>query len=313
MKYRILGNTGLRVSSISLGTVELGMEYGIQKPGQLNRPDRNEAIYLLQYAVDKGVNLFDTASSYGVSEELIGEAIGSQPDCYIATKALMPVINGKFLTGVRLKQEIDNSIEKSLNSLRREVIDIVQIHNATAEILKQGDIIDALLNTRKTGKIRFIGVSVYKEEEALAAVRLGCFDVIQAAYNILDQRMAQHAFLSANEAGVGIISRSALLKGALTSRANWLPSGLKDLCNASQGIISAFNISWEDLPQFAIRFCLSSEFVHTVLIGASNKKEIDIAINAALEGPLDDEKLRLAYGFALQDEFMLNPSYWPIP
>lgn len=313
MKYRLLGKTGLKVSSISLGTVGLGMEYGIQRSGKSNCPDRNEAIHILQYAVDKGINLFDTAPNYAISEGLLGKAIGSQTDCYVATKVSIPVINGKNLEGAKLRQEINNSIEKSLCSLRREVIDIVQIHNATVKTIKQGEITDVLLKSMKSGRIRFIGVSVYKEEEALEAINLGCFDVIHVPYNILDQHMAQHVFLAANASSIGIINRSVLLKGVLTSRVNWLPSELKSLQYATKKIINDFGISWETLPQFAIRFCLSSEFVHTALIGASTIREIDDAIDAALNGPLDNDKLKMAWNLALHDEKLLNPSHWPIP
>ncbi|MGR3317973.1 MAG: aldo/keto reductase [Candidatus Anammoxibacter sp.] len=307
----MLGKTGLKVSSISLGTVELGMEYGIRRSEEFNRPDRNQAIYLLQYAIDKGINLFDTAPNYGVSEEIVGSAISNQQDCYIATKVSIPASNGKMLIGAKLREGINRSIERSLRVLRRESLDIVQIHNATVGILNQDDVIDVLLRARKTGKVRFLGVSVYEVEEALAAINLGCFDVIQVAFNLLDQRMTQHVFPAAKAAGVGIINRSALLKGVLTPRVNWLTSELKPLSNATEKVINSFSISLEHLPELAISFCLSSEFVQTVLIGVSNKDEIDIAINAELNGPLDSDQLEMAGNFAMHNERLLNPSYWP--
>lgn len=313
MNYRLLGKTGLKVSCLSLGTVELGLDYGIKKAGKSNRPDSDEAIYLLQRAVDKGINLFDTAPAYGCSEELLGRAVGPRSDCYISTKVSIPALNGKVLDGEKLQRAISSSIDRSLHTLHREILDIVQIHNATEEIIKQGDMADILLKARESGKIRFIGASVYGEEAALTAINVGCFDTVQIAYSLLDQRMAQRVFPAAKKAGVGIINRSSLLKGVLSSRAKWLPMELKTFKEASERIISSFGISWDTLSQSAIRFCLSSEFIHTVLVGAANEQELDSAIKAAFEGLLDMDQLGMAKNFAMYEETLLNPSYWPLP
>lgn len=313
MEYRLLGKTGLKVSCLSMGTVELGMDYGIREAGESNRPDRKEALYLLQYAADRGINLFDTAPGYGISEELIGEAIGTNQNCYIATKVSKPTVDRKMLTGEMLLRTVNTSLENSLRTLRCETIDIVQIHNATVEIIKQGEMTEVLKRARESGKIRFIGASVYGEEAALTAINSGYFDVIQVAYSLLDQRMALNVLPSARAAGVGIINRSALLKGALTYRAKWLPDELSLLRQASERIINTFGISWDTLPEIALRFCLSSEFVHTVLVGVISKQELDIAISTASKGALDKDKLKMKADFALQNESLLNPSYWSIP
>jgi aryl-alcohol dehydrogenase-like predicted oxidoreductase len=88
---------------------------------------------------------------------------------------------------------------------------------------------------------------------------------------------------------------------------------LKILKEASERIISSFGISWDTLSQLAIRFCLSSEFIQMVLVGASNEQELDSAIEAASEGSLDKDKLGITKDFAIYEETLLNPSYWPIP
>lgn len=313
MRYNLLGKTGLRVSSISLGTVEIGVEYGIQRAGKPNRPCRNDAIRLLDYAVHSGINLFDTAPNYGISEELVGEAVGGRSDCHVASKVSIPAGGRSRPSGKELDREINLSIEKSLRSLRRNVIDVVQIHNADLEVIRRGDIASALLRAKKSGKARFLGASLYGEDAALAAIDAGCFDVIQLPYNILDQRMAQKVFSSARQSGVGIIGRSALLKGVLTDRSASLPDELRTLRQASDDVVSGFGIAPDILPQFAIRFCLSSAAVSAVLVGAGNRREIDIAINAASSGRLDDERLETALNLAMYDEELLNPTNWPIP
>jgi len=313
MKYRLLGHTNLNVACIALGTAELGLDYGIRKSGKPDRPSEDDAIRLLHYTIDRGINLFDTAPAYGTSEEMLGKVIESRPDCYIATKVSIPVCEGKLLTGKKLKEQANSSLQRSLHALRRDTLDIVQIHNATLEVIERGEMMEILLEAQRRGEVGFLGASVYTEAEALAVIKSGYFDVLQVAYSILDQRMARSVFPAAKEAGVGIINRSALLKGVLTPRANWLPPELTSLRQASEEIINTFDISCDVLPQMALRFCLCSDFVQAILVGASNEQEIDSAIDAALEGPLDEEKLTIAVDLALHDEHLLNPSYWPIP
>lgn len=312
MKYNLLGRTGLKVSALSLGTVELGMDYGIKKSERSNRPDADDAINIIRCAVDMGINFFDTAPDYGTSERLLGEAIGSRTDCYIATKVSIPDSNGKQLTGRRLKQEVNSSLEKSLRALCREALDIVQVHNATEEVIKQGEITEVLLKAQEAGKVRFIGASVYGEEAASAVINDGAFDVIQVAYSLLDQRMARHVLPLAKASQVGVMNRSALLKGVLTTRAKWLPDELSALRYASERVINTFGISWDALPETALRFCLSSGFIHTVLVGINSRQELERAISAASENPLDENRLKMAEELGLDDETIVNPSYWAI-
>ena len=244
MEHRILGRTGLKVSSLSLGTVEMGVNYGIRKPNESERPGRSEAINLLQYAADRGINLFDTAPAYGESEEALGEALGRRQDCYFATKVSIPEENGRVLTGKALRLAVDDSLQASLKALRRDCLDIVQIHNATADILEDGEITEVLLRARDAGKVRFTGVSVYGEEAARATIEAGSFDVMQLAFNLLDQRMAEKILPMAYKANIGVICRSALLKGALTERAQWLPDELAPLRQQVARAVESLAGSW---------------------------------------------------------------------
>jgi aryl-alcohol dehydrogenase-like predicted oxidoreductase len=310
---RVLGRTNLKVSVLSLGTVELGMGYGIRKPGQPERPDRAEAVRLLQYAADRGINLFDTAPAYGESEKLIGEVLGRRQDIYLATKVTETGKNGKLLSGQALRKVVNASLEASLRALGRDCLDIVQIHNATVATIERGEIVEALLRARDVGKVRFLGASVYGEEAALAAIGTGVFDTLQLAYNLLDQRLAVKAFPAAYQSNTGIICRSALLKGALTERAKWLPEELAPLRGQVDKAMHTLAGSWRKLPQIALRFCLSSPYIGTVLVGAGNRRELDAALEAAAAGPLSDHSLELASGLAMSDERLINPVYWSIP
>ncbi len=300
--YRTLGKTGLKVSALSLGTASLGMDYGIYVPGNFGRPDEKEAINLVQRAADRGINLFDSAPSYGDAEKVLGKALVKRKDCILATKV-------NLQSGIVKMARISQSIQKSLRLLKRDVLDIVQIHNATRKVLLETDIVEYLSVMRKRGYVRFIGASVYGEDNALAAIEIN-LDVVQVAYNILDQRMSKEVFPAAFRAKVGIMTRSGLLKGALSVKARHLPEGLTDLKLAAKMANKTLGISWRQLPSIALRFCLSSPQVSTVLAGPRTVKELEEALKAIEKGPISTILLDKIYKLALQDDLLLNPSCW---
>jgi aryl-alcohol dehydrogenase-like predicted oxidoreductase len=313
MDYSQLGATDLRVSRLGVGTAAFGLDrYGITAPGE-GSVDPAEGIANIHRAVEGGVNFFDTAPAYGRSEELLGEALADHKDCLVATKVPIPENisdNIDEISQSELTRRVNESLEKSLRRLRREVLDVVQIHNATVHVLEQGKMVSCLERAREAGKLRYIGASVYGEDAALATIRTGKIQIIQIAMSLLDQRMCDKVIPEARTAGLGVLSRSALLKGALTKRARWLPPGLQALSRASERVVREFGTCWESLPSMALRFCLSVEGVHCVLAGVRNAAEIDDCLAACAEGPIAPVLLTKAYGLALSDDLLLNPSHW---
>ncbi len=100
MNYKPLGKTGLHASSLGLGTVALGLTYGIQQPVGNDQPSETEAIRVIQETADAGVNLFDTAPTYGNGESIIGKALANLHECYVATKVSIPKNSeGNILSG----------------------------------------------------------------------------------------------------------------------------------------------------------------------------------------------------------------------
>jgi hypothetical protein len=307
---RRLGTTGLTVSALSLGTVSLGIDYGLPAPDDFGRPNERDRARVLEAAVDAGINLFDTAPVYGDAERLLGRVLGRRSDCVFATKLLIP--SSEFSPRhPDLKGCIQQSIEESLRRLRRDVLDIVQIHSATLSLLARGDVVDALVAARREGKIRLLGASVYTEAEALAVIQCDVFDVLQVAYNLLDRRMARRIFAAATDAGVSLILRSALLKGALTEKARWLPPELSGLRAAVEDLKQRAG-SWQELTRLAFRFCLSVGEAASVLIGARTVAELEQALEAARDGILEPDVLA-RFTHTNLDESWLNPTDWNVP
>jgi 1-deoxyxylulose-5-phosphate synthase len=309
MKHSSLGRTGLHVSQLALGTAAFGLEnYGIHEPSEQSRLSEDQAIGLVRAAVDKGINFFDTARGYGESEAVLGRGLSDCPSCIIATKV---GIADAAIGCAALTRAVMDSVETSLKALRRDVLDIVQIHNATQDMLERDEILDVLEHAREVGKLKFVGASVYGEPAALAAIRSGRVDVLQIALNLLDQRMLATVLPEARKNNVGIVARSAFLKGALTDRAKLLPEGLRSLSEAADRMREALGETWDSLPRTALRFCLSTPGVHSVLIGLRSVPELVSAIAAQEAGGLDSAAMQRTDLLKLNDDQLLNPSHWP--
>ncbi len=307
MKYINLGKTGIKVSRLGLGTVELGLDYGISKSRDFKKPDEKDSIYLLHKAVDFGINLFDTAPSYGNSEKLLGKAFTNKKNCIIATKVNIPP------KGEDCEKFILSSLNRSCKRLQRKYLDIIQVHNATVNTFLNSDIFKILIKEKEAGNIQFIGASVYEPENAFAAINSGIIDVLQVAYNVLDQRMDKKVLAKAKSEGIGILSRSVFLKGVLTERVNYLPEHCEPLKRTVENLKEKMNLSsWEELSSFAFRFALSNSKINSVLIGVQNENELNFAINSFNKGKLINNELELAYQCKMNDIFWLNPSNWEI-
>ena len=303
---RLLGNTGLEVSALSMGTVALGVRYGIDDGSA--PPSRAQSIALIQSAFESGITLFDTAPNYGDAEALVGEALKNHPEALIASKVSISKDSSERLSRT---VTITQSFDRSRRALQRDVIDIIQVHNLTETQASANDIADGLLALKHQGWVRTIGASVYTEEEAIAAIESGWVEVLQVAYNLLDQRMADRVFSMAHEKGIGVLTRSAYLKGALTPRVRLLPASMSPLRKAVEQLSDDMDIALEDMPAAALAFCLGEPCVSSVLIGPSTQSELDIA----LQNNMFDQALALnASGktYAINQPELVDPRRWPI-
>ncbi len=308
MPTRTLGRTGLVVSALGLGTTEIGYVYGI---GPRNMPTEQEAIDLLTKAVDLGITFIDTGHFYGAAEERIGKSgIGRRPGVIISTKCGHVLDRGEPVTAAGLLKQFREEVEGSLVKLKLDVIPLVQVHGGSAEQIRSGMISDAMSALKAEGKLQYFGISTRGEEAALAAVENGFFDTLQLAHSILDQRMIARVFPEVREAGIGVINRSVLLKGALTpAREHLAPSlaALKANADKAEAIAKDLGIT---LPDLAIRFAFSNPAVHTILIGTNKAKNLERGAAALEAGPLPPDVLSALATLAVDDPAQVDPKNW---
>lgn len=315
MNYRTLGRTGLSVSALALGTVELGLEYGIPLPGESGRPSDREGIRIVHASLERGINYIDTARAYGESERVLGLALaGRREQVILATKAHTQRIDGSTPRGDEVGRLMLAQLDESLRQLNTEWVDIWQVHNVDRVLLAQTEAVsEAFATARSAGKIRWTGGSFYGASLPLAALEHGLFDVMQVTYSVLDQRLADHFFAAAQAQNVGVTVRSVLLKGALTERAEQLPAHLEKLIERSRRFRQTVAaVGRECSPaQAAIAFALANPAIHSVLVGVRSVAEVFDAAQAA-QLILPPRVLEELHKLRLDDEELLNPGTWGI-
>ena len=311
MQKNPLGKTGIEVSEISFGTVALGVPYGIGVAGPADMISEPEAVELLREALDLGINFFDTARAYGCSEERLGKAFkGKRQDVVIATKCAHLYDDHKQLppAGV-LKGIIDNSLNESLSALQTDYVDVYMMHNADLNILANQTIAQTFSEYKRKGISRAIGVSTYSVAETRKAIESGIWDVVQLAYNLMDQRQGE-LFGPAEQNGVGIVVRSVLFKGILTDRGRNLHAELESVEKHREAYNELLGKDWPSLSDLATKFVLSQRGVSSVLVGIDRRKYLQSALAVADGRYLDEKTLARAKELAYPQPEFLDLREW---
>lgn len=292
MQYRTLGRTGLSVSALGLGTVELGRDWGIQVPGEYGAPSEEAALGLLARAVALGVNFLDTARYYGKSEERLGKFLATLGQdagrVHVATK--LPANKKEGLAAMRRGMTTD--LDNSLKAIGREPLDLVLLHSASLADIQDAEGWEVLEKARAAGKLRFIGASFYDAAAARAAVESGAYDAIEPTYN-LAMPEAGPAIDLAFEKQVGVIVKTPLGKGLLSyKRAHAAEAELAGSRRAADGL-KFLERSDQTLPQAAIRWCLAKPGVSTVIAGTQRVRHLEENAEAVAGELLAEELARV--------------------
>ncbi len=311
MNQRPLGQTGIQVSEIAFGGVEIGLPYGIGVKSKADMLSESEAIRLLHSALDSDINFFDTARMYGASESIMGRAFKDRRQrVVICTKCRhFRDSDGRLPDLDTLNGIIETSLKESLVALQTEFIDVYMLHQADLEILEINDVANTFLKLKKQGMIRATGVSTYSVEETKKAVESGVWDVIQLPFNLMDQSHGMH-FSLASQQGVGIMVRSVLFKGILSERGRNLHPALKDVAAHIKNYEELLNATALDLPTLATKFALSFEHVSSVLVGIDRMAYLQKALAAANGVYLDEKTLARARELRYPDPPFLDLPKW---
>lgn len=301
MQKTKFGNTGLEVTSLGFGGAPIG----------ILDTDEKKAGEILNLLLDSGVNLIDTAASYLGSEELIGKTVGHRREEFILVSKC---------GGVRDDSDppawspdlITKTIDRSLQRLKTDRLDVMLLHTCDLKTLKKGDALAALVKARDAGKIRFAGYSGDNETVAYAAT-LEDVKVIQTSINITDQVNIDGVLPIARENNIGVMVKRPIAnaawkkldtqQGSYKDYAKTYTERLQEmkLYHYNLGFEAYSAVSW---PEIALRFTISQPGVHVAIIGSTNPDNTRANIKAVQKGALPDEvvtKIREAFKNANPD------------
>lgn len=278
MEKRTLGKTGLDVSVLGFGGAEIGFE-GVSDA---------DVERLLGSAIDAGLNTIDTAECYEDSEEKIGRAVSHRRgEFHLFTKC-------GHASGFNLPdwdpQMLAQSIDRSLQRLQVEHVDLVQLHSCSEDLLRQGDVIAVLQKARDAGKTRFIGYSG-DQSAALYAIECGAFDTLQTSVNIADQECITLTLPKAQAAHMGVIAKRPLANVAWKS-GDAPPAN--DYHKSYWERLKALDYDFlksDNAVEIALRFTLSQPGVCTAIVGTTKPDRWQQNAQLLKDGNLPQEQI----------------------
>ncbi|MCF7804059.1 MAG: aldo/keto reductase [Candidatus Marinimicrobia bacterium] len=310
MKYRKLGNTGLIVSEVGLGTMQFGKGMNV---GNLGQKETNE---MVDFALDHGINFIDTADVYsrGESETLVGNAIkGKREDLVLATKARLPMSDENFNHSGATRVNIMREINASLKRLQTDYIDLYQMHGWDYHTPLE-ETLRTLDDLVRQGKVRYIGLSNYLAWQAATALGiqekegLEKFVTAQMYYSLAGRGLETEFISLAEYHDLGILAWSPLAGGFLTGKydrdnpppenSRFADAGQFVPLDSEQGfeIIDALRTVGKrhnaSPARVALAWTLSRPAVSSVLIAARTLDHLEDNIKS-VDLELTDEDLRL--------------------
>jgi len=304
-----------KISRLTLGTVQLGLEYGIAN--QTGKPTTETAYEILQKAVDAGVAHFDTAPLYGNSETIIGNFLGklsqSHPHPVVITKipSLSLPSGSSFQT---VFQAVKTSIQKSAHHLKLSQIPICLLHGGDGITAHCGRVVDSLIRLKEDGLIGRIGASVYSCQEVEAFLNVADFDVIQIPMNLFDRRIANAGLLAdLIERNISIFARSIFLQGLFFIDPKRLPAHLavaykpltqlRDLC-------TTYGMRIDQAAVVYVRDCL---LVDSLVIGVETVGQLQHNLELMQGAPMPKEMTECINAlFGNLPEALIWPYLWTL-
>jgi D-threo-aldose 1-dehydrogenase len=293
---------------LGIGTAALAVPYG--PPGaEQSAPVPAVARRTLLAAWERGVRFFDTAPAYGEAEALVGAALDGREDCIVASKLTIPRGGWEALSPSETRVHVRASTQASLRALRRERLNVLQIHNATEALIRRGAVVAALAELRQEGFVDRLGATVYGEADALVAVADRQLDVVQVAFSALDRRPEGRVLPAAVAAEKAVVARSLLLHGVLSAAGRDLHGPFAPLGGAVDAVRRAFGVDWAQLPGAAVAFVTNRPGIAWALLGPREEGELIALLDQV-------ERFREAaasWQLAAPElpDWLLDPSRWP--
>ena len=282
------------MNKLALGTVQFGMNYGINN--SMGVPEDKDVSSILDYAHKNGINILDTAITYGNSEERLGKL--SKNNFQIISK----------FSGIYNFSDLKNELLKSLSHLRIKKLYGFMFHNAN-DLIENPSMWDFLEKLKSLKKIKKIGFSIYDEKELNEVLNSGFIpDIVQLPYSILDRRL-ENSIIKLKNHNVEIHVRSVFLQGLYFKKINSIPKKLKPLkpyLEKLHEICYTNNIS---ISSLALNFVKQNKNIDKIVIGSDSVAQLKENISV-MRYNLEPNIIKLVQEINVKEKELLNPVNW---
>ena len=306
MKY--IEKNNIKISQMTLGTVQLGMAYGVNNSSGM--PSEEDSFKILNSAYENGVTILDTSDDYGKSEEVIGKFIKANPNKQFDICTKFKVTES---TAKDIYQSLKSFALSSAKKLNIERIPLFMSHTEQNFIDYGSKLTDALDELKKEGIIINSGISLSRKNELKRIADTGKFDAVQIPMNIFDNKeIIDGTVKNISESGVAVFVRSVYLQGLFFKTKEMLQN--TNLCVAIPYIEKLNEIASNNnltVAELALSFIRDSEGVDSLVIGSETVQQVEHNTRLFNTPPLNKIIIEDIYNeFANIDPFIISPWEW---
>lgn len=305
MEYSNKNN--INISKMTLGTVQLGMNYGVNNNSGM--PTEQQSYDILTAAYNGGVTVLDTSDDYGKSEQIIGQFIKNNPDkqFQICTKFNVAK-DEKDVYGA-----LEAFAEKSLKKLSIDCIPIFMSHTEKNYFDHGSKLTEALVKLKERGFIKNTGISLSTKDCANDIIDCGAFDAVQLPMNILDNKLILDGTIEKmHKSGISVFVRSVYLQGLFfKNKADLKDTKLSAAIPYLEKIEEIANDENMTIGELALAFIRDSVGVDSLVIGSESVKQVEDNLKLFSTHKLSDTTMNKIFeSFSNVDQFVVSPWLW---
>jgi aryl-alcohol dehydrogenase-like predicted oxidoreductase len=288
----------ISINKLILGTVQMGLAYGINNTvGKVSLENSHD---ILEYAYNQGIQILDSAEAYGNAHEVIGSFHHKNPNKTFEVITKLPH---------QFNADINDKVKTYLSDLRLKQLHALLFHSFSS-YKENINNFNVLIDLKTNGKIKYIGVSVYTNEEIEEVLLNDEVDIIQLPFNLFDNSNLRGKILEKAKAkGKTIHTRSALLQGLFFKDINSDNQTVRSLKNELMHLSSISKNSKTSIAELALDYCMQQTTIDNVLIGVDSREQLEENITS-LKHAIKDETIQKINTIKVANINLLNPSLW---
>lgn len=293
---------------LCLGTVQFGMDYGVFNQA---KKDVDYCVRCLDYATQNDIHAIDTATAYGIAEEVTGEFLKKKTvprnELFLSTKLLPNVLDD--VNPSEYERVIIENIENSLKTLHTDYIDAYFFHSS--RYIFNDEMMGALQAVKRKGLARKVGVSIYYEDEAVAAMNNPMVQYVQTPYSVFDHRMKKVGLLDEDKRGSLLVdSRTTFIKGLIRLQEEEVPDHLAKAKPILRKLDEFCKETGYSRIELAIGYVKREQSINHLVFGIRDLEQLKQDIAAFNIDIPKDILCRLDKEFSEIDTDIVVPSLW---